>query len=104
MLVQRLAPRIGGNYERGPTVTLRLRACAYPEPGGALSPEFSTTRSFAGRVPERPGLGIELDRAQLASAHELYRKLGLGARDDGIAMRQLIPGWRFDPKRPAFVR
>ena len=56
------------------------------------------------RVPERPGLGIELDRAQLANAHDLYCKLGLGARDDGIAMRQLIPGWRFDPKRPAFVR
>ncbi|MGH8293887.1 MAG: enolase C-terminal domain-like protein [Steroidobacteraceae bacterium] len=56
------------------------------------------------RVPERPGLGIELDRAQLDRAHELYRRLGLGARDDSVAMRQLIPGWRFDPKRPALVR
>jgi len=56
------------------------------------------------RVPQQPGLGVELDRAQLEKAHELYRGLGLGARDDGVAMRQLIPGWRFDPKRPAFVR
>lgn len=55
-------------------------------------------------VPERPGLGIELDRAQLAKAHELYGRLGLGARDDSVAMRQIIPGWRFDPKRPALVR
>jgi glucarate dehydratase len=56
------------------------------------------------RVPQRPGLGIELDRAELIKAHELYRRLGLGARDDSIAMRQLIPGWRFDPKRPCMLR
>lgn len=56
------------------------------------------------QLPERPGLGIELDRVELAKAHDLYRRLGLGARDDGVAMRQLIPGWRFDPKRPSFVR
>ena len=55
-------------------------------------------------VPERPGLGIELDRVQLAKAHELYGRLGLGARDDSVAMRQIIPGWCFDPKRPALVR
>ncbi len=56
------------------------------------------------RVPERPGLGIELDRVQLAKAHELYVRLGLGARDDSVALRQIIRGWRFDPKRPALVR
>ena len=55
-------------------------------------------------VPERPGLGIDLDRKQLEKAHEAYRRLGLGARDDSLAMRQLIPDWRFDPKRPSFVR
>ena len=56
------------------------------------------------RVPERPGLGIDLDRVALEKAHELCRRLGLGARDDGIAMRQLVPEWRFDPKRPSLVR
>jgi glucarate dehydratase len=56
------------------------------------------------RVPERPGLGIDLDRVELEKAHELSRRLGLEARDDGIAMRQLVPGWRFDPKRPSLVR
>ncbi len=29
---------------------------------------------------------------------------GLGARDDAIAMRQLIPNWQFDNKRPCMVR
>jgi glucarate dehydratase len=56
------------------------------------------------KVPERPGLGIELDPEQLEKAHALYIGLGVGARDDSHAMRQLIPGWSFDPKRPAYVR
>jgi len=56
------------------------------------------------RVPERPGLGVELDEDQLAKAHECYRSMGLGARDDGVAMQFLIPGWTFDNKRPCLVR
>lgn len=55
-------------------------------------------------VPTAPGLGIELDRDRLAAAHELYREHGLGARDDAIAMQDLVDGWAFDPKRPALVR
>ena len=34
----------------------------------------------------------------------LYRQHGLGARDDAQAMQFLVPGWRFDPKRPCMVR
>lgn len=56
------------------------------------------------RVPERPGLGIAIDMAQLDKAHAAYRSLGSGSRDDAIAMQYLIPGWRFDPKRPSLVR
>jgi glucarate dehydratase len=56
------------------------------------------------KVPERPGLGIELDFAALATAHDLYKRYGLGARNDAMAMRFLIPGWSFDPKRPCLVR
>ncbi|HEY5675291.1 MAG TPA: enolase C-terminal domain-like protein, partial [Myxococcales bacterium] len=55
-------------------------------------------------LPKKPGLGIELDRAQLDAAHELYKQHGLGARDDAVAMQFLIPGWKFDPKRPCMVR
>jgi glucarate dehydratase len=47
---------------------------------------------------------VELDEDRVAEAHALYREHGLGARDDAIAMRQLIPGWEFDPKRPCMVR
>jgi glucarate dehydratase len=55
-------------------------------------------------VPPRPGLGIEIDLDQLAQAHRLYLQRGLGARDDAAAMQYLIPGWKFDPKRPCLVR
>ena len=55
-------------------------------------------------VPTRPGLGVELDMAEVAKAHELYKQHGLGARDDSVAMQYLIPNWKFDPKRPALVR
>ncbi len=56
------------------------------------------------QVPKKPGLGIELDMAEVAKAHQLYLQHGLGARDDAVAMQYLIPGWRFDPKRPALQR
>ena len=55
-------------------------------------------------VPERPGLGIDIDMAQIEAAHERFKSLQHGARDDSVAMKFLIPGWTFDPKRPALVR
>jgi glucarate dehydratase len=56
------------------------------------------------QVPKKPGLGVELDMAEVEKAHQLYKQHGLGARDDAVAMQALIPGWKFDPKRPAFDR
>ena len=56
------------------------------------------------QVPTKPGLGVELDMAEVEKAHRLYLQHGLGARDDAIAMQHLIPGWTFDPKRPCLVR
>jgi glucarate dehydratase len=56
------------------------------------------------RVPEKPGLGVELDMAEVDKAHALYQRHGLGARDDAEAMQFLIPGWKFDNKRPCMVR
>jgi glucarate dehydratase len=56
------------------------------------------------RVPDKPGLGIELDMEEVQKAHQLYLRHGLGARDDAVAMQYLIPGWKFDPKRPCLVR
>ena len=56
------------------------------------------------RVPEKPGLGIELDMLEVEKAHQLYKQHGLGARDDAVAMQALVPGWKFNPKRPALDR
>ncbi|MBU9826570.1 glucarate dehydratase [Rahnella perminowiae] len=56
------------------------------------------------RVPEQPGLGVELDMDQVMKAHELYKGMGLGARDDAQGMQFLIPDWKFDPKKPCLVR
>ena len=51
-----------------------------------------------------PGLGIEIDREALMKAHQLYVDNNLGTRDDAVAMQYLIPGWKFDGKRPCLVR
>ena len=56
------------------------------------------------QVPKQPGLGVELDMAEVEKAHQLYKQHGLGARDDATAMQFLIPNWAFDPKRPCMVR
>jgi len=56
------------------------------------------------KVPTAPGLGVELDMAQLEQAHACYQRMGLGARDDAAAMQYLIPGWRFNNKAPCMVR
>ncbi|MFC5920806.1 glucarate dehydratase [Neisseria weixii] len=55
-------------------------------------------------VPKKPGLGVELDMDQVAKAHELYKNMSLGARNDAMAMQYLIPGWEFDNKKPCLVR
>jgi glucarate dehydratase len=55
-------------------------------------------------VPDKPGLGVELDMEAVSAAHELYQREGLGGRDDAVAMQYLIPGWTFDSKRPALQR
>jgi glucarate dehydratase len=55
-------------------------------------------------VPERPGLGLEIDMAQIELAHQRYNSMEAGARDDSVAMQFLIPDWAFDPKRPSMVR
>lgn len=56
------------------------------------------------QVPKKPGLGVEIDMMQIEKAHKLYNKIGKGARDDAMAMQYVIPGWKYDPKRPSMVR
>ncbi|HUZ96616.1 MAG TPA: glucarate dehydratase [Edaphobacter sp.] len=54
-------------------------------------------------VPDRPGLGVEIDMGQIERAHALYNTMELGARDDAKAMQFLVPNWKFNPKRPCLV-
>ena len=42
--------------------------------------------------------------AEVEKANAIYKTLGDGARDDAMGMQFLIPGWKFDPKRPCLVR
>ena len=72
--------------------------------GQRLTKEPLSIRGGMVTVPERPGLGIEIDIKQIEQAHALYKSHGLGARDDAVAMQYLISGWTFDSKKPCLVR
>ncbi len=72
--------------------------------GQRLTKEPLQIRGGYVEVPKKPGLGIEIDMAEVEKAHALYLEHGLGARDDAIGMQFLIPGWKFDNKRPCMVR
>ncbi|WP_377700877.1 glucarate dehydratase [Pseudoduganella sp. UC29_71] len=56
------------------------------------------------QVPAKAGLGVEVDVDAIDAAHQVYLGMGLGARDDAVAMQFYFPGWKFDNKRPSFVR
>jgi glucarate dehydratase len=56
------------------------------------------------QVPTTPGLGVEVDMDSIERAHQRYLGMGLGARDDAVAMQYLIPGWQFNNKQPCLIR
>ena len=72
--------------------------------GQRLTREPLQIRGGRVQVPNQPGLGVELDMAEVGKAHRLYQQHGLGSRDDAMAMQYLVPGWAFNPKRPALDR
>ena len=72
--------------------------------GQHLTKEPYLIRDGLIRVPKKPGLGLEIDMVEVEKAHQAYKAMGLGARDDAVAMQFLIPGWKFDNKRPCLVR
>ncbi|MDP3809733.1 MAG: glucarate dehydratase [Hydrogenophaga sp.] len=72
--------------------------------GQRLTKDPLTIQGGHVQVPKTPGLGVELDMAEVEKAHQLYLQHGLGARDDATAMQYLIPNWTFNPKRPALDR
>ncbi|WP_421726463.1 enolase C-terminal domain-like protein [Bauldia sp.] len=52
------------------------------------------------RLPDGPGLGVTLDRAELARLHQTYLDCGITVRDDAGEMRKHWPG--FEATRPRF--
>jgi glucarate dehydratase len=47
------------------------------------------------RIPDKPGLGVELDHDQLARGRERYAKCAYSKRDDEAEMRKHVdPNWR----------
>ena len=72
--------------------------------GQRLTREPLRISSGSLQLPDKPGLGIEIDLVEVAKAHQLYLSHGLGARNDAIAMQYLMPGWAFNPKMPCLVR
>jgi glucarate dehydratase len=53
--------------------------------------------SFSGgaiAVPDRPGLGVELDRDALGALHEQYLACGLRNRDDTGYMQRVVPSYQ----------
>jgi glucarate dehydratase len=47
------------------------------------------------RIPDKPGLGVDLDYDQLARGRERYQKIPYRKRDDEAEMRQHVdPNWR----------
>ena len=55
-------------------------------------------------VPDRPGLGVTLDMEKVMEANRLYHSMSNHDRDDAMAMQYLIPGWKYDSKKPCLVR
>jgi len=58
------------------------------------------------KVPDAPGLGVEVDMGAVERAHQLYCSMParFRDRDDSMAMQYLIPNWTYDSKHPCLVR
>lgn len=50
-------------------------------------------------LPTGAGLGVALDRAALARAHDAYTRCGITERNDEPEMQKKVPGWTFKATR-----
>src|SRR5699024_1105013 len=71
--------------------------------GQRLTREPFTIRDGKLRVPDAPGLGVELDMEKLDEAHDLYNQLEDKPRNDAMAMQYRVPGWKIGPDWRAVV-
>ena len=51
------------------------------------------------RVPNAPGLGVEVNRDMLAKLHNQYIDCGLTERNDELEMQKIKPGWKYQKTR-----
>ena len=51
------------------------------------------------QVPDGPGLGVTINRAELDRLHQNYLKSGLSFRNDEAEMQKIEPGWKFKATR-----
>jgi glucarate dehydratase len=72
--------------------------------GQPLTRNPLTIRNGAVTVPQKAGLGVDLDLEAVDGAHALYQTMNSGSRGDTAAMQYLIPNWKFAPKRPCLHR
>src|SRR5699024_11227791 len=56
------------------------------------------------KVPDKPGLGMDVDIEAVKRASKFYYDKKLDNRDNSIAMQYLVPGWEFNSKQPSMVR
>ena len=94
----------GGIHACAPAFLRGLRELCDEKDLLLIFDEVQTGVMRTGELFAYMGLGIEPDMDRIMAAHELYRKVANGARDDAMAMQYLIPGWQYHPKRPSFGR
>jgi glucarate dehydratase len=51
-------------------------------------------------IPEKSGVGVELDLDRLAKQHELFNSIEIRTRNDAGQMRKYDPDWA--PKKPRY--
>jgi glucarate dehydratase len=56
------------------------------------------------KLPDQPGLGVEINMDKVMKANELYHRLAYHDRDDSISMQYLIKDWQYHSKKPCMVR
>lgn len=72
--------------------------------GQELCDDAMRIRDGKVRIPDAPGLGVTINMEKVEKANRLYCQLGAHDRNDAAVMQYLIPGWKFDSKRPCLVR
>ena len=55
-------------------------------------------------VDQKLGISLGMRRDQVKKANKIYMENCLGGRDDAKGMQYLVPGWKFDNKKPCLVR